>query len=83
MADICGPYDAQFVERDNESVFQLILTANFLDFSELINLTCAATAAKIKGKTPDEIRATFGIVDDYTSEEAAQIEEENAWAFTE
>jgi len=33
----------------------------------------------IKGKTPEEIRNTFDIVDDLTEEEKEQIRKENEW----
>jgi len=33
----------------------------------------------IKGKTPDEIRETFNIVNDFTPEEEAQVRAENTW----
>lgn len=34
----------------------------------------------IKGKSPEEIRQTFNIVNDFTPEEEAQIRRENEWA---
>lgn len=34
----------------------------------------------IKGKTPEEIRRQFNIVNDFTPEEEAQIRGENRWA---
>jgi len=34
----------------------------------------------IKGKTPDEIRETFNITNDFTPEEEEQIRRENEWA---
>lgn len=33
----------------------------------------------IKGKSPEEIRQTFNIVNDFTPEEEAQIRRENEW----
>jgi S-phase kinase-associated protein 1 len=36
-------------------------------------------ASLIKGKTPEEIRRTFGIVNDFTPEEEAQVRDENKW----
>jgi S-phase kinase-associated protein 1 len=34
----------------------------------------------IKGKTVEEIRKTFNIVNDFTPEEESQIKKENEWA---
>ena len=45
--------------------------------SPLLDLTCATVASMIKGKTPEEIRKTFNIVNDFTPEEEAQVREEN------
>ena len=50
-----------------------------MDIKSLLDLTCAKVAALIKGKTPEEIRKTFNIVNDFTPEEEAQVREENKW----
>jgi S-phase kinase-associated protein 1 len=50
-----------------------------MDIKPLLDLTCAAVASMIKGKTPEEIRKTFNIVNDFTPEEEAQVREENKW----
>lgn len=34
----------------------------------------------IKGKSPEEIRKTFNITNDFTPEEEEQIRRENEWA---
>jgi S-phase kinase-associated protein 1 len=34
----------------------------------------------IKGKTPEEIRKTFNIKNDFTPREEEQIEKENEWS---
>jgi S-phase kinase-associated protein 1 len=53
----------------------LLLSANYLDIKSLIELCCAKVATMIKGifffylgKTPEEIRQTFGIINDFTPE---------------
>jgi len=33
----------------------------------------------IRGKTPEEIRKTFNIENDFTPEEEAQVKKENEW----
>lgn len=55
------------------------MAANYLDIKPLLDLTCATVASMIKGKTPEEIRKTFNIVNDFTPEEEAQVREENKW----
>jgi S-phase kinase-associated protein 1 len=60
-------------------LFELILAANYLDIKALLDLTCTKVASMIKGKTPEEIRKQFNIVNDFTPEEEAQVREENKW----
>lgn len=50
-----------------------------MDIKPLLDLTCATVATMIKGKTPEEIRAHFNIVNDFTPAEEAQVREENKW----
>jgi S-phase kinase-associated protein 1 len=40
---------------------------------------CKAVANCIKGKNVEEIRRTFGIVNDFTIEEEEVIRKENEW----
>ena len=47
---------------------------------ELLDLTCKTVANMIKGKSPEEIRKTFNITNDFTPEEEEQIRRENEWA---
>ena len=55
--------------------------ANYLNVMGLLDLTCQTVADMIKGKTPEQIRAIFNIVNDFTPEEEEEIRRENAWAF--
>jgi len=50
-----------------------------MDIKSLLDLTCAKVASMIKGKTPEDIRKTFNIVNDFTPEEEAKVREENKW----
>merc|ERR1712222_9821 len=77
----CGvsEWDSEYVNIEQEVLFELILAANYLDIKSLLDLTCAKVASMIKGKSTEEIRKQFNIVNDFTPEEEAQVREENRW----
>jgi len=79
MKEVVQEWYAEFVEGADKDMFELILGANFMDIKPLLELTCAYTASKIKGKSPEEIRKIFDVTNDFTPEEEAQIREENKW----
>ena len=79
MNEVVQEWYANFVNVEQEALFELILAANYMDIKPLLDLTCATVASEIKGKTPEEIRQTFNIVNDFTPEEEAQVREENKW----
>ncbi|XP_074280472.1 SKP1-like protein 1B [Silene latifolia] len=74
-------WDEDFVKVDQNTLFDLILAANYLNIKKLLDLTCQTVADMIKGKTPEEIRKTFNIKNDFTPEEEEEIRRENQWAF--
>lgn len=74
-------WDAEFVKVDQATLFDLILAANYLNIKSLLDLTCQTVADMIKGKTPEEIRRTFNIKNDFTPEEEEEVRRENQWAF--
>lgn len=74
-------WDEEFVKVDQDTLFDLILAANYLNNKGLLDLTCKTVADMMKGKTPEEIRAHFHIKNDYTPEEEEEVRRENAWAF--
>jgi len=81
MIDVVPEFDAKYIDLENlEEIFEIILAANYLDIKSLLDLSCAKIASLIKGKTPEEIRKTFNIQNDFTPEEENQIREENKWA---
>lgn len=63
--DICG-WDLDFCKVDQPVLFEMILAANYLDIKDLLDLTCKTVANMIKGKTPEEIRKTFNIKNDFS-----------------
>lgn len=79
MAEVIQEWYAAFVEVDQEILFEMILAANYMDIKPLLDLTCASVASMVKGKTPEEIRKCFNIVNDFTPEEEAHVREENKW----
>jgi len=80
MREVVSDWDATFVEVDQETLFELILSANYMDIKSLLDLTCAKLASMLKGKTPEEIRRRFNIVNDFTPEEEEAVRAENKWA---
>ena len=50
-----------------------------LSYQGLLDVTCKTVANMIKGKTPEEIRKTFNIKNDFTPEEEEQVRKENEW----
>lgn len=77
--DDIAAWNKQFLEMEDEILFALIVGANYLDAKQLLDCTCKAVADEIKGKTPEEIRTRFNIVNDFTPEEEEEVKRENAW----
>lgn len=61
-------YDVKFVSVTNDILFELMKAANQLHIDSLLQLTCAATAVQIKGKTTKELKEMFNITDDFVPE---------------
>uniref|UniRef100_A0A0D9XG48 SKP1-like protein n=1 Tax=Leersia perrieri TaxID=77586 RepID=A0A0D9XG48_9ORYZ len=81
VQDELRAFDAEFIKVDQDTLFELILAANYLDIKGLLHLTCETVAGMIKGKTPDEIRTTFNIKNDFTEDEEEDVRKEKMWAF--
>jgi S-phase kinase-associated protein 1 len=74
-----SPWDQDFCKVEQNTLFELILAANYLDIKPLLDLTCKTVANMLKGKTPEEIRKTFNIKNDFTPEEEELVRKENEW----
>lgn len=77
--DDISSWDSDFLKVDQGTLFELILAANYLDTKGLLDVTCKTVANMIKGKTPEEIRKTFNIKNDFTAAEEEQVRKENEW----
>jgi len=73
-------WDNEYFKMDKETLFAVILAANYLDVKELTKRAAKAIAQGLKGKSVQEMRDFLGIECDFTPEELAKIQEENAWA---
>ncbi|EOA25147.1 hypothetical protein CARUB_v10018457mg [Capsella rubella] len=75
-------FDKGFLQDlDLETIFQIILAANYLNVKGLLDLTCQNVADHIKDMSVEQVREIFGIQNDFTEEEEKSIRAENAWAF--
>merc|ERR1712020_538361 len=72
-------WDLEYLKIDDGALFELILAANYLDISQLLDLCCKQVTNMIKGKSAEEIRARFNIQNDFTKAEEEQIRKENEW----
>ena len=80
LSQFVGQWHADYVNVEQEMLFEIVMAANYLDVKPLLELSCAKVASLIKGKTVQEIRQFFNIENDFTPEEEAQVMEENRWA---
>ena len=69
----------EYVSVDKEELYRLIIGADFLGIQSLIDITGQTIADMITGKTPDEIRTHFNIVNDLTPDEEHEIRQRNTW----
>ncbi|MCO5611414.1 hypothetical protein L7F22_065667 [Adiantum nelumboides] len=59
----------------------LLLAANYLDIASVMDVLSKSVADTIKEMSVKEVKKYFGIVNDFTPEEEAQVRKENQWAF--
>jgi S-phase kinase-associated protein 1 len=74
-------WNEQFVTMPKEELFELILAANFLDITSLVELTCATVCDMLKNKTSELIRQEFNIKNDLNQDDVEKIKHEYAWAY--
>ncbi|VDK26691.1 unnamed protein product, partial [Taenia asiatica] len=70
--DISG-WDQEFLQVDQDTLFELCKAAEYLDIEVLLETCCKSVANMIKGKTVEEIRKTFNVRSDSTPQEEEQV----------
>ncbi|KAL3355485.1 hypothetical protein AABB24_019521 [Solanum stoloniferum] len=74
-------FDKEFLkDKSYQNMFELLVAANYLHISDLMNLLYQTIADKIKNKSVNVVRQIFGLVNDYTPEEEERVREEHKWA---
>uniref|UniRef100_A0A0R3VWP3 Skp1 domain-containing protein n=1 Tax=Taenia asiatica TaxID=60517 RepID=A0A0R3VWP3_TAEAS len=63
----------KFLQVDQETLVEPFIAAEFLDIKGLLEACCKSVANMIKGKTVEEIRETFNVESDSTSQEEEQV----------
>lgn len=79
LSKIFPKWYVDYVDVDQDFLFEITLAANFLDIKDLLDLCCAKNASNIKGLPLEEIREIFGIENDLTEEEEEQLRKDNEW----
>ena len=75
--DITSPWYAKFASKYADSqLCELILVANYLENDGLLQLLSAKLACDLKPKTVEEVRAFFGVQNDYTADEIKRLDEQ-------
>ncbi|CAL5071672.1 unnamed protein product [Urochloa decumbens] len=77
-------WDRKLVDKlTMDALFDLLLAANFLDIKGLLGVASQKVADTIQSKSPAQVRTIFGIANDFTPEEEAEIRKESPWAYEE
>ncbi|XP_030387507.1 S-phase kinase-associated protein 1 [Scaptodrosophila lebanonensis] len=77
--DDISSWDADFLKVDQGTLFELMLAADYLGIKGLLDVTCKTVANMIKGRSPQDIRETFAIPNDFSPAEEEQVRKENEW----
>ncbi|KAE8699108.1 nuclear transcription factor Y subunit C-2-like isoform X1 [Hibiscus syriacus] len=82
VADEAKAYDDELVDPlDNESLIELALATHYLDVKDMLDMINQGIADRIKNKSVEYVRKLFGIENDYTPEEEAEMRAQYEWAF--
>ena len=69
MQSVVDPWYADYINLEQEVLFELIMASNYLDIKPLLELACAKVASLIKNKSIEEIRKFCNSENDFSPEE--------------
>ncbi|EOY18765.1 hypothetical protein QUC31_006359 [Theobroma cacao] len=73
-------WESKFVDIDKDSLYELLLAADYLNIDSLLDRVIKQVADMIKAsRSVEEVRQTFGIKSDFTPEEEEEIRKEISW----
>jgi S-phase kinase-associated protein 1 len=73
LADVVPEWYAQFINIEEENVYELMVAASVMQIEPLVQLAGAQIAVWMKDKTPEQLRQMFHLVNDFSSEEEAKL----------
>eukprot|EP00933_Yihiella_yeosuensis_P055125 TRINITY_DN53802_c0_g1_i1.p1 TRINITY_DN53802_c0_g1~~TRINITY_DN53802_c0_g1_i1.p1 ORF type:complete len:179 (+),score=26.99 TRINITY_DN53802_c0_g1_i1:22-537(+) len=80
MSEVVEQWDADFIDVEQEQLFDLVLAASYLHIKSLLDLCCAKVASILKNKTAEQIRKALNVQGDFSKEEEDQISNDARWA---
>ena len=69
LAELIPLWYSQYIDLESETLFEIILAANFLNIPCLLELGSAKVASSIRSRSIPEIRQYLNIENDFTPEE--------------
>ena len=74
------PWFSKYLDGDKEHLFELLLASHHLHVVDIMNLVSAKIASQIYGASVEEQRQYFGLVNDHSKEELADLQDEIKYA---
>ena len=78
MKELVGQWDANFINKSNDMVYCIMVTANFLGVPALVELCCVRIVSLMINKPPHIIKKNLGLPEEFTPEFEAKLREEYA-----
>ncbi|KAK1324425.1 SKP1-like protein 1A [Acorus calamus] len=72
-------WDRDFIDVSTDDLYDILMAANYMEIPGLLDLVAQKTADLIKGKSAEEIRKTFKIPNDFSTEQDREIRKEANW----